>query len=419
MKPAEHRTGPPNREADAPGEAPVVIVEEGSVGVVAKRSLTFDEGLPLDDGGHLRPITVAYETYGELNAAADNVILVEHALTASAHAAGRHHAGERRPGWWDVMIGSGRAFDTAKYFVVCSNLLGSCYGTTGPSSTNPQTGRPYALAFPRITVGDMVRVQHALVERLGIRRLRAVVGGSMGGMQAIEWALRYPDLVDSMILVASAARATPQSIAIHKVGIEAILGDPNFRGGDYYGKEAPRHGLAIARMLGHITYLSDGWLWEKFGRRRAPADPTGLRTLFEIERYLEHQGQKFVERFDANSYLYLLRAIDVYDAAEGHAGRLRDGSLPPVAIEGDSSSYRASLADSFRRIRCRKAMVASFSSDWLYPAYQSRELVDALRANRVDVRSYEIESGYGHDSFLLEHRKLTPLFREMLERGRS
>jgi homoserine O-acetyltransferase len=390
---AEHRTGPLSREADAPGEAPVVIVEEGSVGVVATRSLTLDQGLPLDEGVHLQPITVAYETYGELNEAADNAILVEHALTASAHAAGRHHEGERAPGWWDVMIGQGRAFDTTKHFVVCSNLLGSCYGTTGPSSTNPRTARPYALSFPRITVGDMVCVQHALVGRLGIRRLRAVVGGSMGGMQAIEWAVRYPDLVDSIILVASAARATPQSIAIHKVGIEAILGDPNFRGGDYYGNEPPRHGLAVARMLGHVTYLSDPWLWQKFGRRRAPADPTGLRTLFEIERYLEHQGQKFVERFDANSYLYLLRAIDLYDAAEGYA----------------------SLADSLRRIRCRKALVASFSSDWLYPTYQSRELVDALRANGIDVHDHEIQSDYGHDSFLLEHERLTPLVREMLE----
>jgi homoserine O-acetyltransferase len=383
----------PNREGEAPGESPVVVVEEGSVGFVAAKSLTLDDPLPLDGGGSLAPVTVAYETYGELNAAADNAILVEHALTASAHAAGRHDAGERTPGWWDVMIGPGRAFDTTRYFVLCSNLLGSCYGTTGPSSTNPQTGRPYALGFPRISVGDMVRVQYELVRRLGIRRLRTVVGGSMGGMQAIEWAVRYPELVESMILVASAARATPQSIAIHKVGVEAILGDPHFRGGEYYGKQPPDHGLAIARMLGHVTYLSDGWLWKKFGRRRA-AEPNGLRTLFEIERYLEHQGRKFVQRFDANSYLYLVRAIDLYDASEGYA----------------------SLADSFRRMRCRKALVASFSSDWLYPTYQSRELVDALRANGVDVLSRELQSEYGHDSFLLEHEKLTPLFRETLER---
>jgi homoserine O-acetyltransferase len=378
---------------DAPGEEPVVIVEEGSVGIVATQSLTLDEGVRLDGGACLRPVAVAYETYGELNAAADNAILVEHALTASAHAAGRHHTADRAPGWWDVMIGPGRAFDTTKYFVVCSNLLGSCYGTTGPSSTDPETGRPYALRFPRITIGDMASVQRALVEKLGIRRLRAVVGGSMGGMQAIEWALRYPDLVESTILVATAARATPQSIAIHKVGIEAILGDPNLRGGDYYGGEPPAHGLSIARMLGHVTYLSDPWLWQKFGRRRAPGDAGGLRTLFEIESYLEHQGRKFVERFDANSYLYLLRAIDLYDAADGYG----------------------SLADSFRRMRCRQVLVVSFSSDWLYPVYQSRELVEALHANRIDVRSNEIESGYGHDSFLLEHEKLTPLFRQLLD----
>ena len=379
------------RRDDAPGESPVVVIEEGSVGVVATKSLKLDEPLALESGGRLGPITVAHETYGELNPAGDNAILVEHALTASAHVAGRHDASERAPGWWDVMIGRGRAFDTTKYFVVCSNLLGSCYGTTGPTSTNPETGRPYGSAFPRLTIGDMVRVQRELVTKLGIRRLRAVVGGSMGGMQAIEWALRYPELVDTLILVATAARATPQSIAIHKVGVEAIVGDPNFRGGDYYGKERPEHGLAIARMVGHITYLSDGWLWKKFGRRRV-ADSGGLRTLFEIESYLEHQGKKFVERFDANSYLHLLRAIDLYDAADGHA----------------------SLADSFRRIRCRKALVASFSSDWLYPMYQSRELVDALRANGVDVVAQEIESDYGHDSFLLEHERLTPLFREVL-----
>ncbi len=292
------------------------------------------------------------------------------------------------------MIGPGRAFDTTKYFVVCSNLLGSCYGTTGPSSTNPATARPYALAFPRVTVGDMVACSASFVRRLGVRRLRTVVGGSMGGMQAIEWALRYPDLVESMILVATAARATPQSIAIHKVGIEAILGDAEFSRRRLLRQGPPVHGLAIARMLGHVTYLSDGWLWKKFGRRRTPADDAGgLRTLFEIESYLEHQGGKFVERFDANSYLYLLRAIDLYDAGRTDT---RD------------------LADSFRRIRCRQVLFVSFSSDWLYPVYQSRELAEALRANRIDVRSHEIESDYGHDSFLLEHEKLTPLFRGTL-----
>jgi len=382
----------PGQPDDAPGESPVVILEEGSVGIVAPHSLTLDGPLELDGGGRLESVTVAYETYGELDAAGDNAILVEHALTASAHVAGRHREDDRAPGWWDVMIGHGRALDTSKYFVLCSNLLGSCYGTTGPSSTNPATGRPYGLDFPRVTIGDMVRAQRALVEKLGIRRLRSVVGSSMGGMQAIEWALRHPDMVDSLILVATAARATPQSIAIHKVGVEAILGDPHFRGGDYYGGEVPRRGLETARMLGHITYLSDAWLWEKFGRKRASTDDGGLRTLFEIERYLEHQGTKFADRFDANSYLYLLRAIDLYDAAEGCA----------------------SLVESFRRMRCRNALVASFSSDWLYPAYQSRELTEALRANGIDVADHELASGYGHDSFLLEHRMLAPLFREAI-----
>jgi homoserine O-acetyltransferase len=378
---------------EPPGESPVIIVEDGSVGIVATKSLILAGPIELDEGGRLGPVTVAYETYGELNAAGDNAILVEHALTASAHAAGRHEPGERAPGWWDVMIGRGRAFDTTKYFVVCANLLGSCYGTTGPSSADPATGRPYGLSFPRIRIGDMVSVQHELLRRLGVRRLRAVVGGSMGGMQALEWALRYPDLVDSILLVASAARATPQSIAIHKVGVEAIFADPCFRGGEYYGGEPPAQGLAVARMLGHVTYLSDPWLWQKFGRRLAPGDSRGLRTIFEIESYLDHQGRKFVERFDANSYIYLLRALDLYDAGEGYE----------------------SLAASFRRIRCRSVLVVSFSSDWLYPAYQSREIVEALRANHADVRYHEIESGYGHDSFLLEHEKLTPLFRDVLE----
>jgi homoserine O-acetyltransferase len=376
---------------DAPGESPVVVVEQGSVGIVATDCITLPEGLLLDGGGRLGPVIVAYETYGEPDARGENAILIAHALTASAHAAGRHQDGEASTGWWDAMIGRGRAFDTDRYFVICANILGSCYGTTGPSSANPATGRPYGSSFPRIGIRDMVRVQRALLERLGVRRLRCVCGGSMGGMQAIEWAVLYPEMVDTIALVASAARATPQSIAIHKVGIEAILADPNWRGGDYYGQDPPGQGLAIARMLGHVTYLSDGWLWQKFGRRRAPEG--GMRTLFEVERYLDHQGRKFVERFDANSYVHLVRAIDLYDAAEGYD----------------------TLAESFRRIRCEKVLVCSFSADWLYPAYQSEELVAALEAVGVDVAYHPIESGYGHDSFLLEHEKLTAIVRQLLE----
>ncbi|MEA2624371.1 MAG: homoserine O-acetyltransferase/O-succinyltransferase [Candidatus Binatota bacterium] len=378
------------RTDDAPGESPVVVVEEGSVGIVATESITLPETLVLDGGGRLGPVTVAYETYGELDDRGENAILIEHALTASAHAAGRHRNRESSLGWWDAMIGRGRAFDTDRYFVICANILGSCYGTTGPSSTNPATGRPYGASFPRIGIRDMVRVQRALLERLGVRRIRCVCGGSMGGMQAIEWAVLHPEMVDSIALVATAARATPQSIAIHKVGIEAIFADPNWRGGDYYGQDPPRRGLAIARMLGHVTYLSDGWLWQKFGRRRAPEGD--LRTLFEIERYLEHQGRKFVERFDANSYVHLVRAIDLYDAAEGYD----------------------TLAESFRRMRCDRALVCSFSADWLYPPYQSEELVAALTSAGVPAEYHAIESGYGHDSFLLEHEKLTAIVRDLL-----
>ncbi|GIW46679.1 MAG: homoserine O-acetyltransferase [Deltaproteobacteria bacterium] len=379
------------------GEAPVIIVDKGSVGIVETRYYTFahpPNKFILDNGKTLGPITVAYETYGRLNPQRDNVILVEHALTASAHAAGKHHPEDKYPGWWDVMIGPGKAFDTTKYFVICSNILGSCYGTTGPSSINPETGRPYGLSFPMISIRDMVRVQRELVKHLGIKRIRSVVGGSMGGMQAIEWALLYPEMVDSIILIASAARTSPQSIAIHRVGIQAIMDDPNWNNGDYYGKAPPEKGLAIARMLGHITYLSDKWLWEKFGRKHT--DPAtmklNLNSKFEIESYLEYQGTKFVKRFDANSYIYLLRSIDIYDAAEGYG----------------------SLKESFKRIRCKRVFVSSFSSDWLYPTYQSEEIVEALEANNIDVVYHEIKSPYGHDSFLLEYEILTPLITDFL-----
>jgi homoserine O-acetyltransferase len=387
------------------GESPVVIVEHGSVGLVETKYYTFaypcsepgrttPNKFVLDNGERLGPITVAYETYGELNRTRDNVILIEHALTASAHAAGKHSADDKYPGWWDVMIGPGKAFDTNKYFVICSNLLGSCYGTTGPSSINPETGRPYGLTFPLIGIRDMVRVQKELLHHLGVSRIRSIAGGSMGGMQAIEWALLYPDMVDSIILIASASRSTPQSIAIHKVGLQAIMDDPNWNNGDYYGKEPPHKGLAIARMIGHITYLSDGWLWQKFGRRHTEPETMKLRldSKFEIESYLEHQSSKFVQRFDANSYLYIMRSIDIYDAEEGYG----------------------SLEESFKRIRCKRVLVTSFSADWLYPSYQSEEIVSALVSNNIDVTYSKIESSYGHDSFLLEHEKLTYLIANFL-----
>ncbi len=372
------------------GEFPVVIMEEGSVGLVETKYYTFAHSpnkFVMDNGLELGTITVAFETYGELNEARDNVILVEHALTASAHAAGKHNTDDKYPGWWDVMIGPGRAFDTDKYFVICSNILGSCYGTTGPSSINPDTDKPYGRSFPLVTVRDMVRVQKELMDHLGVKSLISVIGGSMGGMQAIEWALLYPDMVDSIVLVASGPVSNPQSIAIHKVGIRAILDDPNWNGGDYYGREVPGKGLAIARMIGHITYLSHGWLWEKFGRKHS--DPENkkkkLDSKVDIENYLEYQGAKFVDRFDANSYIYIMRSIDLYDASEGHE----------------------SLEESFKRISLKKVFVSSFTSDWLFPTYQSKEIVKALKSNGVDVQYEEIESPYGHDSFLLEYEELT------------
>lgn len=379
------------------GESPVIVVEQGSVGIVETKKYTFahpPKKFTLENGQELGPITIAYEAYGELNENRDNVILVEHALTANAHAAGRHSLDDKYPGWWDVMIGPGKAFDTSKYFVICANILGSCYGTTGPSSTNPETGKPYGLSFPLVTIRDMVNTQRELIDHLGINRIRAITGGSMGGMQAIEWALLYPQLVDSIILIATAARSTPQSIAMHKVGLRAIMDDPNWDGGNYYGKEPPNKGLAIARMLGHITYLSDRLLWEKFGRSHN--DPSTMKvrldSKFEIENYLLYQGSKFVQRFDANSYIYLMRSIDLYDAAEGYN----------------------SLEESLKRAGSLKVFVASFTSDWLYPSYQSKELVEAFRANDVFVVNHDIDAPYGHDSFLIEHEKLTPLIKDFL-----
>ena len=377
------------------GENPVVNIVEGSVGIVSTEYFTFAEPpdkLVLDNGSKLGPVTVAYETYGELNGARDNVLIVEHALTANAHAAGRHSVDDKYPGWWDVMIGPGRAFDTDKYFVICSNILGSCYGTTGPASTNPETGEPYAQDFPVVTIRDMVEVQKRLIDHLGVKSVKCVIGGSMGGMQAIEWALQYPELVESIALIASGANSNPQSIAIHKVGIRAIIDDPNWQGGHYYGSEPPQKGLAIARMIGHITYLNHTWLWEKFGRKHS--DPENMKkrlsSKFDIENYLEYQGEKFVERFDANSYIYIMRAIDIYDAAEGYS----------------------SLEDSFSRINCKRVFVSSFTSDWLFPTYQSKEIVDALSVNKVEFDYYDIDSPYGHDSFLLEYRELTGYLKE-------
>lgn len=361
----------------------------------------------LESGATLAPVDVEYECYGQSSPRRDNAVLVLHALSGDAHAAGWDRRAAqtgrlwrlRRPGWWDAVIGPGKAIDTRRWWVICSNVPGSCYGTTGPSSLDPATGRPYGLRFPFVTVGDWVRLQKRLVERLGIRRLHAVVGGSIGGQQALEWALRYPDAVANCLVLASAARLSAQGLAFNAVGRHAIISDPAFRGGDYY--HAPRRpdaGLAVARMMAHITYLSEAGMHRRFGRRRQGLDtnPVGFGIAFEVESYLSHQGRSFVERFDANSYLYISRAMDVYDAAEPWGG-------------GD-------LVEACRRIQARM-LIASFSSDWLYPPRQSRELALALcRAGRT-VTYVDVPSDVGHDGFLVEVGDVSRLVRAFLETG--
>ncbi|MBN2308325.1 MAG: homoserine O-acetyltransferase, partial [Candidatus Hydrogenedentes bacterium] len=359
--------------------------EQGSVGLVETQYYTFAEPpneMELDCGRRLGPITLAYETYGELNESRSNAVLIVHALSGDAHAAGYHHAAEAKPGWWDTLIGPGKGFDTDKYFVICSNVIGGCQGSTGPSSTNPATGKPYGLTFPIVTVGDMVRAQRQLTEHLGIERLLAVAGGSMGGMQALEWMTRYPDGLQAAIVIASTALVGPQAIAFDAVGRHAILADPAFAGGDYYGREAqPGQGLSVARMLAHITYLSDESMRLKFGRglRSSHEYRYDFGSEFSVETYLDYQGEKFVGRFDANSYLYITKAISYFDIAAAYG----------------------SLDEAMARVQAR-CMVLSFSSDWLYPPYQSQQIVDALRRQKKDVTYCNIQSDYGHDAFLLE-----------------
>jgi len=332
----------------------------------------------LESGEILRDVTLAYETYGELNAERSNAILILHAFTGDAHAAG-YHEGDKKPGWWDDMIGSGKAFDTDNYFVICSNVIGGCSGSTGPSSINKATGKPYGLDFPFITIGDMVNAQKALIDELGIDKLLSVAGGSMGGMQALSWLVKYPDRIRSAIPIATSAKHSPQQIAFHEVGRQSIMSDPNWNGGDYYGSEGPDKGLAIARMIGHITYMSDVSMEEKFGRAQKEGKlPSKFDARFEVENYLRYRGDSFVKRFDANSYLYLTKAMDFYDASSGE----------PL----DTALHGAKA----------KVLVIAFKSDWLYPAYHSKEIVKACKRAGVDVSYCEIESTYGHDAFLLE-----------------
>ncbi|OGO30248.1 MAG: homoserine O-acetyltransferase [Chloroflexi bacterium RBG_16_56_11] len=367
----------------------------GNVGTVETQYHTFalpPDEMVLENGETLGPVTLAYETYGELNEAKSNAILILHALSGDAHVAG-YHPGDKNPGWWDSMVGPGKGFDTDKYYVVCANIIGGCRGSTGPSSINPRTDRPYALDFPLVTIADMVDAQRRLLDHLGIDRLLSVSGGSMGGMQALQWMASYPDKICSAIPVSTAMRHTPQQIAFDEVGRQAIIADPNWNNGDYYGGLVPARGLAVARMVGHITYMSDKSMEEKFGRRfRDERKPFKFTPDFEVEGYLQYRGSSFVDRFDANSYLYITKAMDHFDLTRGR--KLRD------VFKGCDV----------------KVLVIAFKSDWLYPAYQSQEIVKACKLAGLDATYCEIDSTYGHDAFLLEVEEETHLIKYFLER---
>ncbi len=376
-----------------PGGASVGRVETQKVVL-----FTRDDPLVLASGATIGPVEVAYETYGTLNADASNAVYICHALTGDAHAAG-HHGDPARPGWWDNLIGPGRPVDTDRLFVICSNLLGGCQGTTGPSSLDPDTGRPYGLRFPIFTISDLVTVHRALIHHLGIRRLVAAIGGSVGGMQVMQWALDHPDDIHSGVMVCATGRLSAQNIAFSAVAREAILRDPDFNGGDYYDTgRRPDAGLALARMIAHITYLSEESMRHKFGRRiqDAEAPRRNFGVDFEVESYLQYQGESFLKRFDANSYLYLTRVMDYFDPFAD----------PAVASE------------LLRRVRTR-FLILSFDTDWRFDTAHSRELVRTLQANRVPVTFREIESPWGHDSFLLvipEYHRTVAGFLDRMER---
>ncbi|HEX3830694.1 MAG TPA: homoserine O-acetyltransferase [Solirubrobacteraceae bacterium] len=399
---------------------PASTLTAGSVGVVETQYLDLPTPVRLDCGRELHPIRVAYETYGALSPRRDNVILVCHALSGDAHAAGiaktppaestrdgfgatdRDGTAGKGLGWWDGMIGPGKAFDTDRFYVVATNLLGGCRGTTGPASTDPATGRPYGADFPVITVADMVRTERAFLDELGIERLAAVAGGSLGGMQALEWAILFPDQVDAIVPIASTHALHPQGVAWNAIARDAIMRDPAWQGGQYYGTgAAPEAGMGVARMVGHVTYLSAQALDDKFGRRlqsspaRAGDDIryTITDAEFQVESYLRHQADSFVKRFDANTYLYTSRALTYFDLARQHGG----GSLTR-ALEGVSA----------------RTLLIAFSSDWLYPPSASAEVAGALRAFGKPVELEVIEAPYGHDCFLLEEARQTPIIRQFL-----
>ncbi|WXG42125.1 MAG: homoserine O-acetyltransferase [Candidatus Freyarchaeum deiterrae] len=365
-----------------------------SVETVETKYFTFanpPNELALESGEKLGPITLAYETYGKLNEQKSNAVLVLHAFSGDAHAAG-FHEGDKNQGWWDVMIGPGKGLDTEKYFVICSNVIGGCKGSTGPSTLNPKTNKPYALEFPIVTIKDMVNAQRHLIDHLGIEKLLTVVGGSMGGMQVLQWMVSYPDRILSAIPIATTLKHTPQQIAFNEVGRQAIMADPDWKNGNYYGHSPPAKGLSVARMVGHITYMSDTSMTEKFGRRfTVDKQPFKFGTDFEVEGYLKYRGDSFVRRFDANSYLYITKANDYFNILNGK-----------------------NINEIFKGLKA-KVLVIAFKSDWLYPAYQSQEIVKACKLAGVDATYCEINSTYGHDAFLLEVEEETHLIKHFLK----
>ncbi len=367
-------------------------MEDKSIGLVETKYFTFapaPDELVLASGQKIGPVTLAYETYGKLNQKKDNAILILHALSGDAHAAGFHQK-DQKAGWWDMMIGPGKAFDTDRYFIICSNVLGGCKGSTGPSSLNPATGKPYGLDFPIITILDMANAQKKLIDSFGIKKLLSAAGGSMGGMQVLQWFASFPDMLASAIPIATTLKHSPQQIAFDEVSRQAIMADPDWNKGNYYGKSKPERGLAVARMMGHITYMSDKSMEEKFSRRMKSKDYSfTFKTDFEVEGYLRYKGDSFVKRFDPNSYLYITKAMDYFDLSEG---RLASGT------GSDGTRF----------------MVIAFKSDWLYPLYQSREIVNQLKYRQVGVTYCEIPSTYGHDAFLLEVDEQTHLIKHFL-----
>ena len=390
--------------------------EPGEVGLVEPRDFTSSTPFVCDDGHTLPGFTLRYETYGHLNPAKDNAVLVCHALSGDHHCAGIHSLADRKPGWWNNLIGPGKAVDTNHLFVVCANVLGGCQGSTGPLSPDPATGRPYGITFPAVTIRDMVRSQKLLLDHLGVRRLRCALGGSMGGMQALQWSIEYPDFCDKVLAMATTAREGAQAIAFNEVGRQAILQDPEWNQGNYPKGGGPRVGLAIARMMAHITYLSDASMDRKFGRKTvkprpspvvpgdagsgmlgdegAPATAAAFDINFEVQSYLRYQGQSFINRFDANTYLYITRAIDGFDLA---------------------ASYGGSLENAFAPVRA-ETLVVGFTSDWLFPPEQNREIVLALQRAGKNASYAELATDLGHDSFLLESPELYALVRAFLDR---